>query len=154
MLAAPINEAAAELAKLDATVEARVASPQRKIEQLERRRDQRIERMKQKIEDEYAAKIEAIKAEAETAGAHMTPDEQDHESSLLREYALAIVEFSESASPAELAPVLGVSTREAKRIIEQAKDDLAASGAVSSPATATLTPAPAADDKQPVTAAS
>ncbi|NCL75601.1 hypothetical protein [Rhodococcus sp. YH1] len=149
-LATPIHDAAAQLAKLDAVVESRSAAPQRKIEQLEKARDRRI----QKIQAEYAAKIEAVQAEAESAGAHLTPEEQGQESSLLRRYALAIVEFSENASAAELAPLLGVSQREAKMIIEQAKDDLDGSGTAASPATAAPAPAPVADDTQPVTAAS
>lgn len=149
-LAAPIHDAAAKLAKLDAVVESRSAAPQRKIEQLEKARDRRIA----KIQQEYAAKIEAVQAEAKSAGTHLTPEEQEQESSLLREYASAIVEFSENASSAELAPLLGVSQREAKMIIEQAKDDLDGSGTTASPATAAPAPAPAADDTQPVTAAS
>ncbi|MEE2033994.1 MULTISPECIES: hypothetical protein [Rhodococcus] len=151
-LAAPIHDAAAKLAKLDAVLDSRAATPQRKIEQLEKARDRRI----QKIQEEYAAKIETVKAEAESAGTHLTPEEQQQESALLRDYALAIVEFNKNASPLELAPVLGVSTREAKKIIAQAKDDLAAPGTAASPATATATPVPAsaADDTQPVTAAS
>ncbi|NGP05758.1 hypothetical protein G6038_09740 [Rhodococcus sp. 14C212] len=147
-LAAPINDAAAKLAKLDAVLESRAATPQRKIEQLEKARDRRIA----KIQQEYATKIEAVQAEAKSAGTHLTPEEQQQELSLLREYASAIVAFSENASAGELAPLLGVSTREAKKIIGQAKDDLAASGVVASPATPA--PAPAIDDKQPVTAAS
>lgn len=153
-LAAPINDVAAQLAKLDEAVEARVMSPQRKIEQLQRRRDQRIERMKEKLEQEYAAKIAAIESEADTAGAHMTPDEQTQESTLLREYAQAIVEFSKNASPAELAPLLGMSTREAKKIIEQAKEDVDASSVAVSPAAVTPGPMRAADDTHPVTVAS
>lgn len=147
-LAAPINDAAAKLAKLDAALESRAATPQRKIEQLEKARDRRIA----KIQQEYAAKIEAVKTEAQSAGTHLTLEEQQQESSLLREYASAIVEFSENASPAELAPLLGVSTREAKKIIEQAKDDLATSGVVASPAPPDSSPA--ADDNNLVTAAS
>lgn len=143
-LAAPINDAAAKLAKLDAMLESRAATPQRKIEQLEKARDRRIA----KIQQEYAAKIEAVRAEAASAGTHLTSEEQEQESVLLREYASAIVEFSENASPAELAPLLGVNTREAKEIIEQAKDCLDASGVAALPA------APAADDTRPVTAAS
>lgn len=149
-LAAPIHDTAAKLAKLDAVVESRSAAPQRKIEQLEKARDRRIA----KIQQEYAAKIEAVQAEAESAGTHLTPEEQQQESVLLREYASAIVEFSENASPAELAPLLGVSTREAKKIIEQAKADLAASGIGAWSARATSAPSPAADDNQLVTAAS
>ncbi|GES36261.1 hypothetical protein RAJCM14343_1512 [Rhodococcus aetherivorans] len=148
-LAAPINDAAAKLAKLDAVLESRAATPQRKIERLEKARDRRIA----KIQQEYAAKIEAVQAEAASAGTHLTPEEQEQESSLLREYASAIVEFSANASPAELAPLLGVSTREAKKIIEQAKDDLAAPGTVALPPTATPVPSPGPDDNQPVTAA-
>ena len=147
-LAAPIHDAAAKLAKLDAVLEARAATPQRKIEQLEKARDRRIA----KIQQEYAAKIEAVKAQAESAGTHLTPEEQQQESTLLRDYALAIVEFNKNASPLELAPVLGVSTREAKKIIAQAKDDLAVPCTAASPATPV--PVPAASDTQPVTAAS
>lgn len=123
-LAAPINDAAAQLAKLDAAVESRASAPQRKIEQLERARDRRIA----KIQQEYAAKIEAVKAEAEQAGAQLTAEEQAQEAGLLQDYALAIVRFSKAASPAELAPILGVSTREAKKIIEQALDGLSLGG--------------------------
>ncbi|MGW4019602.1 hypothetical protein ACWECW_25185 [Rhodococcus ruber] len=147
-LAAPIHDTAAKLAKLDAVLESRAATPQRKIEQLEKARDRRIAR----IQQEYAAKIEAVQEEAKFAGTHLTPEEQQQESSLMREYALAIVEFSQNASPAELAPLLGVSTREAKKIIEQAKDDLATSGVVASPATPDSSAA--ADDNHLVTAAS
>lgn len=144
-LAAPINDAAAQLAKLDAAVESRASAPQRKIEQLERARDRRIA----KIQQEYAAKIEAVKAEAEQAGVQLTAEEQAQEAGLLQDYALAIVRFSKAASPAELAPILGVSTREAKKIIEQAKDGASLTGIASSaPA-----PAPSADGTQPVTAA-
>ncbi|MGV9950098.1 hypothetical protein [Rhodococcus aetherivorans] len=147
-LAAPIHEVAAQLAKLDAVIDSRSAAPQRKIEQLEKARDRRIA----KIRAEYAAKIEAVKTESESAGTHLTREEQQQESLLLREYASAIVEFSENASTSELAPLLGVSTREAKKVIGQAKADLAAYGATASPTTPA--PAPAAHDKQPVTAAS
>ncbi|WP_231610438.1 hypothetical protein [Rhodococcus sp. CX] len=133
-------------------IESREAAPLRKIEKLEKARDQRI----QKIRDEFAAKIEAVKAEAEAAGARMTPEEQAQESALLRDYALAIVEFSNSASAAELAPLLGVSTREAKKIIEQAKSDLEASGSGAGTPPSAPSPAPTvpADDRQPVTVAS
>ncbi len=149
-LAAPINDAAAKLTKLDAVVESRAATPRRKIEQLEKARDRRIA----KIQQEYAAKIEAVKAEAESAGVHLTPEEQAQESSLLREYALAIVEFGKNASAGELAPLLGVSAREAKKIIEQAKSDLDTSDVAASPAASAPTSAPGAGDAQPVTAAS
>lgn len=147
-LAAPINDAAAKLTKLDAVLESRAATPRRKIEQLERARNRRIA----KIQQEYAAKIEAVKAEAESAGVHLTPEEQAQESSLLREYALAIVEFGKNASAAELAPLLGVSAREAKKIIEQAKSDLDPPDVAASPAAPAS--APGAGDTQPVTAAS
>lgn len=145
-LAAPINDTAAKLAKLDAVVESRASAPLRKIEQLEKARDRRIA----KIQQEYAAKIEAAKTEAEQAGAQLTPEEQEQEAFLLENYALAIIKFSEAASPAELAPILGVSTREAKKIIEQAKDSLSLAGGIPSSAPA---PAPSADSTQPVTAA-
>jgi len=58
-LAAPINEAAAQLAKIDAIVDARAAAAQRKIEQLEKARDKRIE----KIRAEFAAKIAAARTD-------------------------------------------------------------------------------------------
>lgn len=148
--AAPIHEVAAQLAKLDAVVDSRAAAPQRKIEKLEKARDRRIA----KIQQEYAAKIEAAKAEAEAAGTRLTPEEQQQETALLREYARAIVEFSDNASAGELAPLLGVSTREAKKIIEQAQNDLDGSGIGASPATAAPASAPAADDTRAVTAAS
>ncbi|WP_330766948.1 hypothetical protein [Rhodococcus sp. M8-35] len=124
-LAAPINEVAAQLAKIDATVASRAAAAQRKIQQLEKARDKRIE----KIRAEFAAKIEAARTDTESIELGLTPQEQAHEEALLLDYARAIVTFGESASAAELASVLGVSTREAKKIIEQAKVDLAASSA-------------------------
>jgi len=149
--AAPIHDAAAHLAKLDAVIESRSAAPQRKIEQLEKARDRRIA----KIRAEYAARIEAVQADAESDGAHLTSEEQEQESALLRRYALAIVEFSENASAAELAPLLGVSTREAKKIIEQANADLAASRTVEAPSsTASPIPAESPTVGQPVTAVS
>lgn len=148
--AAPINDAAAKLAKLDAVLESRAATPRRKIEQLEKARDRRVA----KIQQEYAAKIEAVKAEAESAGVHLTPEEQAQEASLLREYALAIVEFGKNASAGELAPLLGVSAREAKKIIEQAKSDLDTPDIPASPAASAPTSAPDGGDTQPVTAAS
>lgn len=151
-LAAPINAATAKLAKLDGVIASRESAPLRTIEKLEKMRDQRIA----KIRDEFAAKIEAVKAEADAAGGQVTPEEQAQESALLRDYALAIVEFSTSASPAELAPLLGVSSREAKKIIEQAEADLDASGAGAATPTSIPAPAPTApaDDRQPVTVAS
>ena len=142
-LAAPINDTVARLAKLDAAVESRASAPLRKIEQLEKARDRRIA----KIQQEYAAKIEEAKAAADQAGAHLTPEEQAQEALLLHDYAVAIVEFSEAASPAELAPLLGVSTREAKKIIEQAKADLSVAGGAASST-------PADDSAQPATVAS
>ncbi|CCW11043.1 hypothetical protein [Rhodococcus aetherivorans] len=149
-LAAPINDAAAQLTKLDAVLDSRAATPRRKIEQLEKARDRRIA----KIQQEYAAKIEAVKTEAESAGNALTPDEQAQETVLLREYTQAIVEFSKNASPAELAPLLGVSTREAKKIIEQATGDLDTPDVAASPAAPAPASAPGAGDTQPVTEAS
>lgn len=149
-LAAPINEVAAKLAKLDAVIESRESAPLRRIEKLEKTRDQRI----QKIQDEFAAKIDAVKTEAAAAGGQVTPEEAAQESALLRDYALAIVEFSNSASASELAPLLGVSSREAKKIIEQAKADLGASGAAAAAVSTEPAPTAPADDKQPVTVAS
>lgn len=121
-LAAPINEVAAQLSKIDAIVDSRAAAAQRKIEQLEKARDKRIE----KIREEFAAKIAAARTDAESTELGLMPEEQAREEALLLDYARAIVTFSEGASPAELASVLGVGTREAKKIIEQAKNDLAA----------------------------
>ncbi len=121
-LAAPINEAAAQLAKIDAIVDARAAAAQRKIEQLEKVRDKRIE----KIRAEFAAKIAAARTDAESTELGLTPQEQEHEEALLLDYARAIVTFSEGASATELASVLGVGTREAKKVLEQAKTNLAA----------------------------
>ncbi|WP_052033957.1 hypothetical protein [Rhodococcus ruber] len=120
-LAAPINEVAAQLAKIDAIVDARVTAAQRKIQQLEKARDKRIE----KIRAEFAAKIAAARSEVESTELGLTPEEQAHEEALLLDYARAIVAFGEGASAAELASVLGVGTREAKKIFEQAKTDLA-----------------------------
>ena len=122
-LAAPINEAAAQLAKIDAIVDARAAAAQRKIAQLEKARDKRIE----KIRAEFAAKIAAARTDAESTEAGLTPQEQAREEALLLDYARAIVAFSEGASATELASVLGVGTREAKKVLEQAKTDLATS---------------------------
>ncbi|MFF0284088.1 hypothetical protein ACFYSW_27655 [Rhodococcus aetherivorans] len=122
-LAAPINEVAAQLAKIDAILDARAAAAQRRIQHLEKARDKRIE----KIRASFAAKIAAARTDAESTELGLTPDEQAHEEALLLDYARAIVTFGEGASAAELASVLGVGTREAKKIIEQAKTDLAAS---------------------------
>lgn len=119
-LAAPINEVAAQLAKIDAIVDSRAAASQRKIQQLEKARDKRIE----KIREEFAAKIAAARTDAESTELGLTADEQAHEEALLLDYARAIVTFSEGASAAELASVLGVGIREAKKITEQARKDL------------------------------
>lgn len=119
-LAAPINEVAAQLAKIDASVDARATAAQRKIAQLEKARDKRIE----KIRAEFATKIAAARTDAESPQLGLTPEEQAHEEALLLDYSRAIVAFSEGASAAELASVLGVGAREAKKIIDQAKGDL------------------------------
>ncbi len=123
-LAGPINEVAAQLAKLDAIVDSRSTAAERKIEQLVKARDKKIE----KIREEFAAKIEAAQKEAESADGGLTPEEQAQEDALLIDYARAVVMFSADASVTELASVLGVSTREAKRTVEQAKKNLAAAG--------------------------
>lgn len=141
-LSAPIHAAAEKLAKLDAAVSARAEAPLKKIERLEKARDRKIE----KIQQEYAAKIAAVREELESSAEQMTPDEREQEATLLREYADAIVRFSDKASAAELAPLLGVSVREAKKIIEQARDNLGITG--DSPDSAETS-----DVDQPVTAA-
>lgn len=123
-LAGPINEVAAQLAKLDAIVDSRASAAERKIEQLVKARDKKIE----KIREDFAAKIEAAQKEAESADNSLTPEEQAHEDALLIDYARAIVTFSAAASVSELASVLGASARETKRTVEQAKKDLAAAG--------------------------
>ncbi|WP_119699149.1 hypothetical protein [Rhodococcus ruber] len=122
-LAAPIIEVAAQLAKIDALVDARATAAQRRIAQLEKARDTRIE----KIRAEFAAKIAAARTDAESTELGLTPQEHAHEEALLLDYARAIAAFTEGASATELASVLGVGAREAKQIIEQAKTDLAAS---------------------------
>ncbi|QOW01684.1 hypothetical protein [Rhodococcus pyridinivorans] len=136
-LAGPIHEATDKLSKLEATVASRAQAPLKKIERLEQTRDRRIK----KIQEQYAAKIAEIQQEMEAGTETLTPQERERESSLLREYAEAIVTFSRSASASELAPLLGVSTREAKTLIMQAKADLGVADAAESAA-------PASDDKQ------
>ncbi|MCK8674860.1 hypothetical protein M1M07_27600 [Rhodococcus sp. HM1] len=139
-MAGPIHEATDKLSKLEAAVASRAQAPLKKIERLEQTRDRRIK----KIQEEYAAKIAEIQREMEAGVETLTPQEREQESSLLREYAEAIVTFSRSASASELAPLLGVSTREAKKLIMQAKADLGV----------TESAAPSSDDKQTVPAAS
>lgn len=135
-MAGPIHDATDKLSKLEATVASRAQAPRRKIERLEQTRDRRIK----KIQEQYAAKIAEIEREMEAGTQTLTPQEREQESSLLREYAEAIVTFSRSASASELAPLLGVSTREAKTLIMQAQADL---GAADAPESA----APASEDK-------
>lgn len=119
-LAAPIHDVAAKLGKLDAIVESRSSAGQRKIEQLEKSLEKKIE----KLRAEFAAKIEQVRQESDEASVGLTPQEQDTESALLSEYARAIVAFGDQASVAELASVLGVRSREAKGILEQARADV------------------------------
>jgi len=142
-LAGPIHEATDKLSKLEATVASRAQAPLKKIERLEQTRDRRIK----KIQEEYAAKIAEIQREMEAGTETLTPQEREQESALLCEYAEAIVTFSRSASASELAPLLGVSAREAKTLILQAQADLG----VGDVATAA---APSSDDEQTVPAAS
>ncbi|WKK14894.1 hypothetical protein QYN14_26770 (plasmid) [Rhodococcus ruber] len=136
-LAGPIHDATDKLSKLEATVASRAQAPLKKIERLEQTRDRRIK----KIQEEYAAKIAEIQRQMEAGTETLTPQEREQESSLLREYAEAIVTFSRSASASELAPLLGVSTREAKTLIMQAQADLGAADAAKADA-------PSSDDKQ------
>lgn len=136
-LAGPIHEATSKLSKLEATVASRAQAPLKKIERLEQAQDRRIK----KIQEEYAAKIAEIEREVEASAETLTPQEREQESSLLREYAEAIVAFSRSASASELAPLLGVSTREAKTLILQAEVDLDVADTVKSAASLS-------DDKQ------
>ncbi len=136
-MAGPIHEAADKLSKLEATVASRAQAPLKRIERLEQTRDRRIK----KIQEQYAAKIAEIQQEMEAGTQTLTPQEREQESSLLREYAEAIVTFSRSASASELAPLLGMSTREAKTLILQAKADLGA-------ADVAVSDAPSSDDKQ------
>lgn len=142
-MAGPIHEATDKLSKLEATVASRAQAPLKKIERLEQTRDRRIK----KIQEEYAAKIAEIQREMEAGTETLTPQEREQESALLCEYAEAIVTFSRSASASELAPLLGVSAREAKTLILQAQADLG----VGDVATAA---APSSDDEQTVPAAS
>lgn len=142
-MAGPIHEATDKLSKLEAAVASRAQARLKKIERLEQTRDRRIK----KIQEEYAAKIAEIQREMKASTETLTPQEREQESSLLREYAEAIVTFSRSASASELAPLLGVSTREAKTLILQAKADLGAADVAGSDA-------PSSDDQQTVPAAS
>ncbi|UPK66497.1 hypothetical protein MYP14_25050 (plasmid) [Rhodococcus pyridinivorans] len=142
-MAGPIHDATDKLSKLEAAVASRAQSPLKKIERLEQTRDRRIK----KIQEQYAAKIAEIQREMEAGTETLTPQEREQESALLREYAEAIVTFSRSASASELAPLLGVSAREAKTLILQAQADLG----VGDVATAA---APSSDDEQTVPAAS
>ena len=146
-LAGPIHDATDKLSKLEATVASRAQAPLKKVERLEQTRDRRIK----KIQEEYAAKIAEIQREMEAGTETLTPQEREQESSLLREYAEAIVTFSRSASASELAPLLGVSTREAKKLIMQAKADLGVADAAESAASSSEGKQ---DDKQTVPAAS
>ncbi|MCD5422315.1 hypothetical protein [Rhodococcus pyridinivorans] len=146
-MAGPIHDATDKLSKLEATVASRAQAPLKKIERLEQTRDRRIK----KIQEEYAAKIAEIQREMEAGTETLTPQEREQESSLLREYAEAIVTFSRSASASELAPLLGVSTREAKTLIMQAKADLGVADAAESAASSSEDKQ---DDKQTVPAAS
>lgn len=127
-LAGSIHDATDKLSKLEAAVASRAQSPLKKIERLEQTRDRRIK----KIQEQYAAKIAEIQREMEAGTETLTPQEREQESALLREYAEAIATFSRSASASELAPLLGVSAREAKKLIMQAKTDLGAAGAAES----------------------
>ena len=150
-LAGPINEVAAQLAKLDAVVESRSTAAERKIEQLVKARDKKIEKLRQ----EYEAKIEAAKKEAESTDSSLTAEEQVQEDALLLDYARAIAVFAKDASVAELASVLGVSVREAKKTVEQAKQDLAAAGLVEVPSsTAAAASESGGAASEPVTVAS
>ena len=142
-LAGPIHEATDKLSKLETTVASRAQAPLKKIERLEQTRDRRIK----KIQEQYAAKIAEIQQEMEADTETLTPQEREQESSLLREYAEAIVTFSRSASASELAPLLGVSAREAKSLILQAQADLG----VADSAEAAVPPS---ENKQTVPAAS
>lgn len=119
-LAAPIHDIAAKLGKLDALVESRSSAGERKIEHLEKAREKKID----KIRAEFAVKIDAAREEAQSADHSLTAPEKEQEQQLLHEYAQAIVAFGTGASAAELGVVLGVSIREAKKIVEQAKQDL------------------------------
>ena len=136
-LAAPINEVAGHLAKLDAMRNSKANAAERRIEQLEKARDTKLE----KIRADFEAKISAARAEADQAADVLTPEEQAREDALLLDYARAIVAFTNAASAADLASVLGVPAREAKKIAGQAKSD------VESAEGAAADPAPAADDQ-------
>lgn len=146
-MAGPIHDATDKLSKLEATVASRAQAPRRKIERLEQTRDRRIK----KIQEQYAAKIAEIEREMEAGTEALTPQEREQESSLLREYAEAIVTFSRSASASELAPLLGMSTREAKTLIMQAQADL---GAADAPESAASSSEGKQDAQQTVPAAS
>ncbi|MBM4695809.1 hypothetical protein GS434_20135 [Rhodococcus hoagii] len=110
----------------------------------------------EKLRQEYEAKIEAAKKEAEsTDSSSLTAEEQAQEDSLLLDYARAIAVFAKDASVAELASVLGVSVREAKKTVEQAKQDLAAGGLVEVPSsTAAAASESGGAASEPVTVAS
>ncbi|MFD4268160.1 hypothetical protein [Rhodococcus sp. NPDC058481] len=139
-LAEPLNEVTAKLEKLDHALAARSVAAERKVESLESARDKRIE----KIRAEYAAKIEAAKVDAQQAVEDLRTQQSVDESALLLDYAKAIVEFTHEGSAADLGAVLGVSAREAKKIIEQSQTDLAAAGIVVLPAAA-----PSVEDSAP-----
>lgn len=143
-LAAPINEVAGQLAKLDALHHSKAKAAEKRIEQLEKARDKRLE----KIRVEFEAKIDAARVEASQSDDSLTPEDQTREDALLLDYARAIVAFGDAASVADLASVLGVSVREAKKLAGQAKADVqtadAAATGPSEPASATVGEQPSA----------
>lgn len=120
-LAAPIAAVAAELDKLDAVIASRTRTAERKIEQLIKNRDHKIAA----IRADFDTKIEQARTNASATPA-LSPEEQQREEALLLDHARAIIEFTQSGTPRELGSVLGVTTREARHIIDSARIDLTA----------------------------
>lgn len=120
-LASPIHSAIERLDKLDGTVGARASAAERKEKSLIDARDKKIA----SLIAEYDAKIAELRASTEKDMADARNAQANEEQAALAEYAQAVLAFRDGASVAELATVLGVSTRAVKTLIAEAEATLA-----------------------------
>jgi hypothetical protein len=116
-LAAPIHAATERLDKLDGAVGAKASTAERKEKALIEARDKKIAA----IIAEYDSKITELRASVGKDMEAARIAQGDEERAALAEYAQAVLAFRDGASAADLATVLGISTRAVKNVIAEAE---------------------------------
>lgn len=123
-LAKPLNAVSQKLARLERDSSSVEAAGERRVESLQEALDKKIEKLKA----DTAEKIEQTKKDTAAKLAELQRTQQGSEDALALEYAEAVVQFSFGGSNADLATVLGITSKAAKELIASSTDELDKAG--------------------------